>query len=242
MEGIVDLLIYILKGLIIGVVASAPMGPVGVLCIRRTIKKGRIYGVVTGAGAALSDLFYALLTGYGLSLISLFTNENNVFWVKIIGGAMLLAFGVYMFRTGPKVNTHPESKTKGSLLRNFLTSFFITLANPAIIFLFIALFNMLAPFVGTEETYLIGAGYAAIVVGAMLWWLFITYIINKMSSNFGQKGIKRLNRTIGVFVITISVVYVLLTLCGINIIGEGIPADETAACSLHIGAQTLKSG
>lgn len=57
MENVVDILIYIIKGIVIGIVASAPMGPVGILCIRRTIKKGRAYGVVTGAGAALSDVF-----------------------------------------------------------------------------------------------------------------------------------------------------------------------------------------
>lgn len=218
MEDIVELLIYILKGIIIGIVASAPMGPVGVLCIRRTIKKGRAYGIVTGAGAALSDVFYALVTGYGLTLITPFTSPDNVFWVKIVGGAMLLAFGVYMFRTGPRATVHPESKTKGSLLRNFITSFFITLCNPAIIFLFLALFNMLAPFAGADKFHLVVAGYLAIMAGAMLWWLGLTYVINKMSSNFGDRGVRRLNRTIGFIVMTISVAYTLLTLCGISII------------------------
>ena len=72
-----DLLIYILKGVIIGIVASAPMGPVGILCIRRTIKKGRAYGIATGMGAALSDLFYAVITGLGLSLFDFVKVEEN---------------------------------------------------------------------------------------------------------------------------------------------------------------------
>lgn len=219
MENVVDLLIYILKGIVIGIVASAPMGPVGILCIRRTIKKGRAYGIVTGAGAALSDVFYALLTGYGLSMISPLTSPANVFWVKIVGGVMLLAFGAYMFRTGPRVDVHPESKTKGSLLRNFITSFFITLCNPAIIFLFLALFNMLAPFAGADKFVNVAAGYAAIMGGALLWWLGLTYVINKMSNHFGDKGIRNLNRTIGAIVIIFAVVYTLLTLLGISLIG-----------------------
>lgn len=218
MEDIVEVLIYIIKGIIIGAVASAPMGPVGILCIRRTIKKGRAYGIATGAGAAVSDVIYALITGYGLSLITPFTSPANVFWVKIMGGAMLLAFGIYMFRTGPRVKEHPESKTKGSLFRNFITSFFITLCNPAIIFLFLALFNMLAPFAGADKFGLVVVSYLSIVGGAMLWWLGLTYVINKMSSNFGEKGISRLNRTIGILVMTISVVYTLMTLLGISII------------------------
>ena len=216
MENIVALLIYIFKGLIIGIVASAPMGPVGILCIRRTIKKGRAYGIVTGAGASLSDVLYALVTGYGLSFIDM--SESNVFWMKIAGGAMLTFFGIYMYRTGPHIEEHPESKSKGSLLRNFITSFFITLCNPAIIFLFLALFNMFAPFAGADDPTQAVAGYLAIVVGAMLWWLSLTYVINKMRTNLGDKGIRRINRTIGGVVVFFAIAYIFLTIFHISII------------------------
>lgn len=218
MEYIGEIFIYLIKGIIIGIVASAPMGPVGILCIRRTIKKGRSYGIVTGGGAALSDLFYALLTGYGLSLVSFLTDHDNVFWIKIAGCFMLFAFGIYMFRTGPRVSVHPEGKTKGSLLRNFITSFFITLCNPIIIFLFVALFNMLAPFAGVGGEAESMVGYGGIVIGAMAWWLGLTYVISKMSASFGEKGIRRLNRSIGVLVIFISAIYALMTLFDVSII------------------------
>lgn len=92
--------LLILKGLLVGIIASAPMGPVGVLCIQRTLQKGRSYGIVTGAGAALSDIFYALMTGFGMSFVMDFIdNEQNIFWLKLIGSVMLFIFGVYMFRT-----------------------------------------------------------------------------------------------------------------------------------------------
>lgn len=220
MENFVELFVYLLKGIIIGIVASAPMGPVGILCIRRTIRKGRIYGIATGAGAALSDVIYAIITGYGLSLITPYTSPQNIFWVKLIGGAMLLAFGVYMYRTGPRASAHPESKTKGSILHNFFTSFIITLFNPAIIFLFLALFNMLAPFAGSDDPAIILTGYSAIVAGAMLWWLGLTYAINKMSSSFGDKIMRRINRVIGLIVMIVSVLYTLMTLLGISIIEQ----------------------
>lgn len=219
MEYVSEIFIYILKGVIIGIVASAPMGPVGILCIRRTVKKGRIYGIMTGAGAALSDLLYALLTGYGLILIAPLTEPKTLFWMKLIGSIMLAAFGIYMYRTGPRVKEHPESKTKGSLLRNFVTSFFITLCNPAIIVLFLALFNMLMPLTGTEDIVQKATVYASIVGGAMLWWLGLTYVINKMSNNFGDKGVQRLNRTVGILVLFFAVVYALLTIFGISIVG-----------------------
>ncbi|MEG1685878.1 MAG: LysE family transporter, partial [Bacteroides sp.] len=89
MDWILDIVI---KGFIIGVVVSAPLGPVGVLCIQRTLNKGRWYGFVTGLGAALSDIAYALLTGYGMSYIFDWIS-NNQFYLQLLGSIMLLGFG-----------------------------------------------------------------------------------------------------------------------------------------------------
>ena len=106
--------LLILKGLLVGIIASAPMGPVGVLCIQRTLQKGRSYGIVTGAGAALSDIFYALMTGFGMSFVMDFIdNEQNIFWLKLIGSVMLFIFGVYMFRTDPRKSIHQSTGSKG---------------------------------------------------------------------------------------------------------------------------------
>ena len=91
-----DILNLILKGILIGIIASAPMGPVGVLCIQRTLNKGRWYGFVTGIGAAVSDLIYAMITGLGMTLImDLVTNGQNRFFLQIMGSILLMAFGVY---------------------------------------------------------------------------------------------------------------------------------------------------
>ena len=82
----VVLLEIIVKGVVIGIVASAPMGPVGVLCIQRTLNKGRAYGLVTGVGAALSDILYALITGYGLSLLyDVISNPTTIYWMQLVG-------------------------------------------------------------------------------------------------------------------------------------------------------------
>ena len=87
-ETIFDILV---KGFIIGVVVSAPLGPVGVLCIQRTLNKGRWYGFVTGLGASLSDIAYALLTGYGMSFVFDYINKN-IFYLQLLGSIMLLLF------------------------------------------------------------------------------------------------------------------------------------------------------
>lgn len=125
----------VLKGLLIGIIASAPMGPVGVLCIQRTIKKGRSYGLATGAGAALSDIIYALITGFGMSFVMDFISQKeNIFWLKLVGSIMLFIFGIYMFRTDPRVRPQTSGNNKGSLVHNFTTAFLVTLSNPSLYF------------------------------------------------------------------------------------------------------------
>lgn len=206
-----------IKGLIIGVVASAPMGPVGLLCIRRTMQKGRIYGLVTGAGAALSDLLYALMTGFGMSFVMDFIeNERNLFWLQLGGSAMLFLFGLYMFRSDPHVQPRPASTSKSTLVHNFVTSFLITFSNPLIIFLFIALFARFA-FVVPEHPVDQTLGYVSIVLGAMLWWTGLTYVVNKMRNSFGQKGIRRMNHLIGTAVLIVSVVGSIMTLFRLHV-------------------------
>ena len=89
----INILDFIFKGIVIGVLASAPMGPVGILCIQRTLNKGRWYGFVTGVGAACSDIVYALFTGLGMSFVMDFvSNSENKFYLQIFGSLMLLVF------------------------------------------------------------------------------------------------------------------------------------------------------
>ena len=200
------------KGLLVGILASAPMGPVGILCIQRTLQKGRRYGLVTGAGAALSDRIYALITGLGMSFVMDFiNNEQTLFWLKLVGSVMLFIFGLYMFRTDPKKCLRPTPKKKGTLMHNFVTSFLVTLSNPLIIFLFTALFALLT-FVVPEHLFEQCVGYTSIVVGAMLWWFGLTYVIARMRNSFGLRGILILSRTVGTIVLVVSVVYALMTL------------------------------
>ncbi|MDD2602734.1 MAG: LysE family transporter, partial [Prevotella sp.] len=142
----IDILGLILKGLLIGVIASAPMGPVGILCIQRTLNKGRWYGFITGVGAALSDLIYAMITGLGMSFVMrLITDPTNKFWLQIIGSVLLLVFGVYCLRSNPTNNIRIGGrKGKGTLLHNGVTAFLVTFSNPLIIFLFMATFAQFA--------------------------------------------------------------------------------------------------
>ena len=201
------------KGIIIGVVVSAPLGPVGVLCIQRTLNKGRWYGFITGIGATNSDIFYALLTGYGMSFVFDYVNKN-IFYLQLFGSIMLMNFGIYTFRSNPVQSIRPTSAKKGTYLHNLITAFFVTLSNPLIIFLFIGLFARFA-FI-SEGILLFEAfiGYVAIAVGALAWWFGITYFVNKVRKRFDVRGIWILNRVIGSIVTIVSLVGLIFTLMG----------------------------
>lgn len=203
-----------IKGLLIGIIASAPMGPVGILCIRRTMRKGRIYGFVTGIGASISDIIYAFVTGFSMTFVMNFIeNEKNLFWLKLIGSIMLLVFGIWTLRSDPRKLARPSKskKEKGTLAHNLFTGFLLTFSNPLIIFLFLATFNMFT-FVIPDYFGGMCLGYASIVGGALLWWYGLTYVITKAQNNFGLRGIVRLNQSIGWVVIGFSLLYAVNTM------------------------------
>ncbi|MDY3842512.1 MAG: LysE family transporter [Prevotella sp.] len=207
----IDILALILKGVLIGIIASAPMGPVGVLCIQRTLNKGRWYGFVTGIGAAVSDIIYALLSGLGMSFImDLITNPTNKFWLQIIGSIILLVFGICCFRANPTRKMHRSGNKKGSLLHNGITAFFVTFSNPLIIFLFIGTFAQFA-FVVPNHPIEMTLGYMSIVVGALLWWFGLTWLIDKIREKFDTNGILIINKVIGSLVIFFSLLMLIGT-------------------------------
>ena len=207
---ILDLLI---KGFIVGIVVSAPLGPVGILCIQRTLNKGRWYGFITGLGASLSDIAYALLTGYGMSFIFDFINAN-LFYLQLLGSIMLLGFGFYTSRSNPVQSIRPISTNKGSYFHNFITAFAVTLSNPLIIFLFIGLFARFAFVLPGMPVYEEVIGYLAILLGALTWWFGITFFVSKVRTRFNLRGIWLINRIIGGVVMVVSLLGFIFTLLG----------------------------
>lgn len=219
----IDILELIIKGIIIGVAASAPMGPVGILCVQRTQKKGRWFGFVTGIGAAASDLLYALLTGAGMSfVIDLINNPVNKFYLQLVGGIMLLVFGLLSFFSNPLKKAHQGGQKKlGTLWHNGVTGFLITLSNPLIMLLFMALFAQFN-FVHPHEPSLMILGYAAMLFGALLWWYGLTWLIDKIRTKFDQTGVIIINRIIGSCVIIFSIVSLVGTIFNIYLFPTSI--------------------
>ena len=143
--------------------------------------------------------------------------KHHIF-LQVVGSIMLLAFGIYTFRSNPVKSLRPASGTRGTYLHNFVTAFFVTLSNPLIIFLFIGLFARFSFVMPGSPIGFQLVGYLAIITGALGWWFSITYFVNKVRSRFNLRGIWVLNRIIGVVVMIAAVV-------GKNII-EPYPATD----------------
>ena len=208
----IDILDFIFKGLLIGIISSAPMGPVGILCIQRTLNKGRWYGFVTGIGAAISDTIYALIVGLGMSFIMKpLQNPTYQLILQISGSVLLLLFGIYCFKSNPMKKRHQSSNTKGSIFHNGLTAFLVTISNPLIIFLFMATFAQFA-LVQPDRPFEMIVGFACIPAGALLWWYGLTWLVDKIRGKFDVNGVLIINKVIGSVVILFSIIVLLGTI------------------------------
>lgn len=202
----IDIVNLVLKGILIGIIASAPMGPIGILCIQRTLNKGRWYGFVTGVGAAVSDMIYALFTVLGMSFVMDMINDaQNQFYLQILGSIILLIFGVFCYRSNPMKNMHKSGNQKGSLIHNGITAFLVTFSNPLIIFLFLALYAQFS-FVIPNHPIEMCLGFLSIPFGALLWWYGLTWLVDKVRTIFDNQGIRIINQIIGAAVIIFSIV------------------------------------
>lgn len=205
MTAIESILYMIWRGIAIGVLISAPMGPVGILCIQRTLDRGRKAGFYTGIGAAISDLFYCLLTGFGLSFIEDFLNQNQHV-IQLIGSVVLIAFSIYLFRKNPSSGMRRPLPQEVSAKKNILGGFLFTFSNPLIIFLIIGLFARFNFTIPEIKGYYYAVGYVFIVAGALGWWYGITYAIDKVRNRFNLRSMKILNIIIGIVILGFAAV------------------------------------
>lgn len=181
------------------------MGPIGVLCIQRTLNKGRRSGLATGLGASLSDLCYAILTGLGLSIVVDFIEAHQA-PLQIVGSLVLTGFGLYLFRQNPARNIRKKLNQKSSFTQDFASSYLLTLSNPLILLLLIGLFARLNFFLPEMKAGHYILGYVSIILGAFIWWFTITYIINKVRSHFNLRSLWLINRIISIVIIVMSLV------------------------------------
>lgn len=199
------------KGIVIGILVSAPMGPIGMLCIQRTLNKGRWHGFITGLGAALSDVIYATLSALGMGVVVNFVEANQA-PLQLIGSLVLGLFGYYIYQSNPTRSLRKRKEKKLSFTQDFITAFLLTFSNVLIVLLYIGLFARFGFVLPDHSTWMILAGLACIGIGAVLWWFGITYIVSKLRKWFNIRGIWLLNRIVGSIIIIVSVIGVISVL------------------------------
>ena len=194
---------FLLKGLVIGFSIAAPVGPIGILCIQRTMAKGRIAGLATGMGAASADAIYGCIAGFGLSFISQFLVDQQM-WLKLGGGLFLGYLGLRTILSKPEEKTIEAGST--GLLSDYLTTFFLTLTNPMTILSFTAVFAGLGLATGAGNYTAAITLVAGVFLGSAGWWLLLTSGVGLFWSKPGPTFRTWINRISGAVLMVFAVV------------------------------------
>lgn len=209
---------FLVKGVLIGFVASIPLGPVGVICVQRTLCKSRRSGFVSGLGAATADTFFATIAAFFLSIV-MGVVQRYIDILKVIGGIAVIIVGVSIFLRNPVVQIRRNRANKGSLWSDYLSVFLITLTNPAFILMFIALF---ASFGISND---VGMPYAqgglligGVLAGASLWWFVLTLGVSFLRKWFRPRHMLYLNRISGALIVGLGAAAIISLVVNIPVV------------------------
>lgn len=191
---------FLVKGLILGFVIAAPVGPIGVLCIRRSLEDGPRVGLITGLGAATADVIYGSIAAFGLTAISTFLVSQR-FWLGLLGGLFLCYLGIRTFVSKP-ADGRVEAQGKGRLSA-YLSTLFLTVTNPMTILSFTAVFAGLG--LGATSNYLDATALVAgVFVGSAAWWLLLSGGVGIFRSRFSSRSLMFVNRLSGVVIFVLG--------------------------------------
>lgn len=197
-------LMLLIKGIIVGLLASIPLGPIGVLCVQRTINKGRISGFFSGMGAAVADTVFAMVAGFSLTFIMDFVDEWKLEF-QIGGGILIFLLGLKIFATNPISQMRKNRRQKSRLFEDFFSVFLLTVSNPLAIFFFVALFTFVNVVTEGENYFHAGAILGGVLFGASLWWFTLTSFVNRFRKRFRIKQLWWINKIAGALVMMIGV-------------------------------------
>ncbi|WP_207485347.1 LysE/ArgO family amino acid transporter [Arenibaculum pallidiluteum] len=189
-----DAVSFLAKGLLLGFSIAAPVGPIGLLCIRRTLSGGMVLGFASGLGAAAADAFYGAVAAFGLTAVSQVLMGQQVA-LRVVGGAVLLWLAIGTFRAKPASEAAPAGNGRG-VLAAFLSTAALTVANPATILSFVAVFGALGVGIGSDA-----GGASAMVAGVFLgsaaWWLLLAGGVALARDRIGPETLRWINRGSG---------------------------------------------
>ena len=195
-----------LKGFIIGFLINAPVGPIGILCIRRSFAEGRILGFVSGLGVATVDAIYGVVAAFGLTFISNVLIHQQL-WIRLLGGFLLLGLGMKIYRARPGQEVALPTAT--GLLSAYVSTFFVTLTNPVTFLSIAAIFAGLGiPKMYGTHTPIIALVFG-LFIGSTLWWLLVSHSIHFFHGKLPHHGLKWVNATSGLLIVGFGLVILL---------------------------------
>lgn len=197
-----------IKGIIVGISVSAPLGPIGIIILQKTLNKGILIGFLAGMGATFADTFYALIAGFGISFISDFLADQQ-FYFRSIGGIILILLGAKVFYTNTIKQVRGQKSSRGKVLGDFISVFFLTLSNPITILVFGAIFagvGIVGEDANTINTSIMVLG---IFSGASLWWLSLAIGINYFRHKIRLRSLWWINKIAGGIIVLIGIFFII---------------------------------
>lgn len=197
-----------LEGILIGLLATAPLGPIGIMVIQRTLNHGRKRGFFSGLGATLSDTLYASFTGFGMALIIGFIREHELL-VKVAGSAILVVLGVIIFLSHPERQTMKKAKRNLPPLAYLASSFAVAVSNPYVVFLHVAIFSGFGIVLSIDKPYEAVFVLSGFITGGVAWWFTLTGVINRFRERFSVKLLLWFNRIAGTVIVLFVIGYAI---------------------------------
>ena len=194
-------MIYLLKGVLIGLIFGIPAGAVGALCVQRTLQSGMKSGIITGLGSSAADCFYAVVGAFGITIISDFLTKYQI-PINIVGGLLILAMGIGTLLK--KQSDISNSEAKANYGTMFLSAFSVGITNPAAVLTFLFAFSYFGidGKLGAVNGIALVAG---VLLGTLIWWITLSAIARRIKEKFGEKGFSRLNKIFGIIMIGFGV-------------------------------------
>lgn len=190
---------FLYKGLILGFSVAAPVGPIGILCINRTLNKNFTAGFISGLGAATADLIYGMMAGLGLTAISTFLIDQKL-WIQLTGLLFLVYIGA---KTLIKKDADVEFKTAADkgLLKDYLSAFILTITNPMTILFFIAVFAGLGLSGSIQELSAAMLLIIGVFTGSCVWWIFLSGLTHQLKTRLNKKVLKKIDLVSGLIIL-----------------------------------------
>ena len=195
-----------MRGLIIGFSIAAPVGPIGVLCIRRTLAEGRWSGLVSGLGAASADAIFGIIAGFGITFISSFLVAQQI-WLSLVGGLFLCYLGIRTYRSIPAL--YEAGSSNRNMAGNYFSVFTLTLTNPMTILSFAAIFSGLGLAQHSGDYQAATLMVLGVFSGSALWWLTLSQGVGTIRRRVTPHWMMWINRISGTVVFSFGVLSLL---------------------------------